>query len=69
MEGRKGGFGMWDEEDEANNDLYFFKRILIWKQRKSFQDSASLSFLLALLAQRQSLICPAQPSSIRLHLS
>lgn len=67
MEGKKGGFGMWAEEDEANND--FFNRILIWKQRRSFQDCASLSFLPALLPQRQSLICPTQPSRIRVHLS
>lgn len=67
VEGKKGGFGMRDEEDEANN--VFFNRILIWKQRRSFQDCASLSFLLALLPQRQSLICPTQPSRIRLHLS
>lgn len=34
--------------------MIFFNRILIWKQRRSFQDCASLSFLLALLPQRQS---------------
>lgn len=69
MEGTKGGFGMWAEEDEAYNVFFFFNRILIWKQRRSFQDRASLSFLPALLPLRQSLICPAQPSRIRLHLS
>lgn len=67
VEGKKGGFGMWAAEDEANN--VFFNRILIWKQRSIFQDGASLSFLLALVPQRQSLICPAQSSRIRLHLS
>lgn len=71
VEGRKGGFGLWDEEDEANNDFFFLERerILIWNKERSFQDCASLSSLLAPLPQRQSLICPAQPSSIRLHLS
>lgn len=44
MEGKKGGFGMQDEEDEAKNVVFFLKRILIWRQR-SFQDGASLSFL------------------------
>lgn len=31
--GQKGRCGMWDEEDEANNDLKKNICILIWKQR------------------------------------